>query len=341
MKLKKFTVALIALSLVASFSIFAGAADFNEEEAIARVEAERAEILADSSAWDNSKWLQLHDRAGDHSGIDFILETLLDEVEEKFGRADEGFYRFISVVDARHALFGGAKHKILTWGDETADFKRVRFTGYDRLDGLVAQVTYYNDRLPDDNQPTSGMIPAEFIRQAADHKHAMRIQTHDNDLADFYILEVIIEHYPDGEDGEKVEVYRLSEDPIIQAMHIGERFEGGSMGMMISGGASFLIIDKDNLDPPLYIPPEDGEEEPASDESGNDENNDEPIPAAETPAAEAPVAETPEAVAPAPTADAGSDSNEGSSGVLSTVLLIVGGLFVLIAIIGIIVKKKK
>jgi hypothetical protein len=107
----------------------------------------------------------------------------------------------------------------------------------------------------------------------------MRFQTQSDEFC-FHIKEIIIEHYPDGPDGEMTEVYRLSKDPAIQDMVIGQEFEGGSMGMVRSGNASFLVIDKDNLDPPKYIPPVEEDDDDAGTEQADapeaGDANDEP-----------------------------------------------------------------
>ena len=259
MKLRKILTLTLTLALCVCFTAVCGA----DDSYVIPPEWERPTVDDIETNWQTANWIQVYERdsGGDYSGVQFELSTFVKEVD----RADEGFYEWIFIADA----FGdalGCYFKVLTQDGDSADLAFKRFTSWgdyegNPIKGEAVMVTRFEDKDGDTSNGTEeGQIPAEFIMQAAEAGQRMRLQTQ-GDTRGFQVKEIIINHYLDGELGEPTRIYAMSEDPLIQDLEIGASFDGGSLGLIRSGNATFLISNADNLDPePL---PEENTEAPA------------------------------------------------------------------------------
>ena len=280
-----------------------------------------ATVSANAEDGAKTKWIQVWDRGGDFCGVQFELSTFVEQVE----RATEGFYEWIISAEGGHEILGNA-YKILTQdGAEDGEDGKLpfkRFTSRQAVVGPATLHTLWEDTDGDaENGPEVGLIPADFIMTAAKYGQRMRFCTQD-DPWDFIVTQLVIKHYLNGEDGEGTVIYDMATDPAIQDAQIGDSFDGGGLGLIRSGTASFLIVDEDNKNPEPILAEEPADEEPA-DEPAADESSDEAT--AEAPAAEPASAE--------PVSDSGSN----------TVIIVIIAVVVVaaVAVVGFVLIKGK
>ncbi|MCL2109020.1 MAG: hypothetical protein FWH20_06720 [Oscillospiraceae bacterium] len=150
------------------------------------------------------------------AGVWFVLSEFVQGVENP----DEGHYEFAFTAEDINPAAGGCAYKIVTARGSNTGQRWLTLTPRDTRTGIATLVTH----MPN----TDDLIPADVIVRAADLGQNLLFCTQD-DHNPFTILEIIVAHILD--DGTRVEVYRMSEDPAIQGLTSGERFASGSMGL--------------------------------------------------------------------------------------------------------------
>ncbi|MCL2693768.1 MAG: hypothetical protein FWE60_01530 [Oscillospiraceae bacterium] len=339
---------LLGIILAAAFiaGLMAVPAQAADEEAMARVYAAAdAYLEANSGNWADSKWLQCWDRPGDFCGADFMLTQMLDIVGD---RATEGYYRFTYVVTGGHPRLGYPQYKIVTAAGNPANFGHLRFSDWykrpfpngktpeemtrEEMAEFITQdvvvISYNDDRVDghgNANTPTSGMIPADILVQAAAEGQHIRFSSQGDEF-DFIIKEMVLEHFPDGQDADGVLIYQMSTDPVFQGLPVHSRFEGDGGMVQVAGSGSFRVVDKDTYDTdPLFPYYTDGDDEPGE-EAADD--------AAGT--AAPPVTRDEPGIYNAADDDSSDDLN-----VVLIIAIAGGALVLLIIIIAVVAKSKK
>ncbi|MCL2693769.1 MAG: hypothetical protein FWE60_01535 [Oscillospiraceae bacterium] len=271
-KAKRLLGIILAVSFIAGLMSVPAQAD---EEAMARVYAAAdAYLEANSGNWANTKWLQIWERVADFCGVDIMLPQLVETIGS---RAGEGYYRFTFVANGGHPRLGYPAFKIVTAGGNGEDnFRYLRFSDWynrpfpngktreemthEEITAIIANdvaIISYNDNRVDGhgniNTPTSGMIPAGIIMSAAAESHNMRFISQ-NDIFDFVLKEIVVEHFPDGQNSKGAVIYRMSSDPVFQGLPIFSEFEGDGGMVKVSGSATFYVVDAATADTSPFHP---------------------------------------------------------------------------------------
>jgi len=167
------------------------------------------------AAAESVNWIAVNHRTDSEAGVWFVLSEFIQHVDNH----DQGYYEFAFTAHDNFPALGGCAYKIVTARGSNTRQRWLTFTPRDPRTGTVTLVT----RMPNDG----GLIPASFIASAAAANQNMLFCTQD-DQNPFVIREVIVTHILN--DGSEVEVYRMTEDPLVRSLNSGDVFTGGSMG---------------------------------------------------------------------------------------------------------------
>lgn len=183
-----------------------------------------------ASAAEPVNQLRVDQRSLDEAGVWFVLSELLQNVENP----NEGFYEFSFTAQDVNPELGGCAYKITTIRGNNMLLRWKRFTSRQPQTGIITMATRFEGN-SGDNSPDTGYIPADFITRAAELGQNMIICTQ-NDRNPFILMEVVVKQI--FNDGSENVIYRMSEDPIIQALSEGNSFTKGSMGFAASLGGT-------------------------------------------------------------------------------------------------------
>jgi hypothetical protein len=177
-------------------------------------------------------WIEISDREADITGIQFDLRTFVRGLDN----AGEGYYIFAFTAEGAEPENAPA-YKILTADGISNELRHRRFTDRQPVQGEVTKVTFWDRFRGEDNTPTAGMIPADFITEAADFEQKLLFNTQD-DRHSFIVKEIVVTRVINDI---HTEVYRMTQDPAVQNPMLGSVFTGGSLGLEPSTRARFRI----------------------------------------------------------------------------------------------------